>query len=414
MGMTSLCDLSYYSIRKQEKTRTFLVEETGKMCYHRKKNPQEEMRMNLNAFMPTKLVTGAGCVRASGKELAKLGKVCLIVTGKHSAKVNGALQDVTDTLAANGQTWVLYDEIGQNPRLTDCMAAAKLAAEAHADFVLGIGGGSALDAAKCIAVLAANPGLTQAQLYAFDWANAPLKIVAVGTTAGTGSEVTKVSVITTPEGRKKSFHHEAIFPTLALGDPSYTLSLPPMVTRATMVDVLAHCAESFFSRAANHISRVYAVEGIRLLLPVFRMMAERGFDNLDYATRETLYFASIYGGLAINVTGTCFPHTMGYLLTEAFGIPHGTACAVFQKDFYEYNKSVVPGLAAEYLERIGCSEAEYLSLIEKLTPPCHVTMEEACIAEAHSRWIHNGSIEKCQGVFDADMADEILRRKFGA
>jgi alcohol dehydrogenase class IV len=236
----------------------------------------------------------------------------------------------------------------------------------------------------------------------------------VGTTAGTGSEVTKVSVITTPEGRKKSFHHEAIFPALALGDPSYTLSLPPMVTRATMVDVLAHCAESFFSRAANHISRVYAVEGIRLLLPVFRMMAERGFDNLDYATRETLYFASIYGGLAINVTGTCFPHTMGYLLTEYFGIPHGTACAVFQKDFYEYNKSVVPGLAAEYLERIGCSEAEYLSLIEKLTPPCRITMEEACIAEAHSRWIHNGSIEKCQGVFDADMADEILRRKFGA
>ena len=153
-------------------------------------------------------------------------------------------------------------------------------------------------------------------------------------------------------------------------------------------------------------------EGIRLLLPVFRMMAENGCDNLDYDTREKLYCASIYGGLAINVTGTCFPHTMGYLLTETFRIPHGTACAVFQKDFYEYNKAVVPALAAEFLERIGCSEEEYFSLIGKLTPPCEITMREVFIAESHSRWINNGSLAKCQGVFSADMADDILRRKF--
>ena len=368
--------------------------------------------MTLNSFMPVKLVTGAGCVRSGAKELAKLGNTCLIVTGRNSAKACGALQDVTETLEGNGQSWVLFDEIGQNPRLTDCIAAAEKAIAAGADFVLGIGGGSALDAAKCIAVLAANPGMTQAQLYAFDWKNTPLKIVAVGTTAGTGSEVTKVSVITTPDGRKKSFHHEAIFPALSLGDPNYTMSVPPMVTRATAVDVLAHCAESFFSRSANHISRCYAVEGIRLLLPVFRMMAETGCDDLSYDTREKLYCASIYGGLAINVTGTCFPHTMGYLLTEAFGIPHGTACAVFQKEFYEYNKTVVPELAAEYLERIGCTEEEYFRLIEKLTPPCDITMEEALIADSHSRWVGNGSMAKCQGEFTPEMADEILRKKF--
>lgn len=370
--------------------------------------------MTLNSFMPVKLVTGAGCVRGSAKELAKLGKTCLIVTGKNSARACGAFQDVTDALTANGQSWVLFDGIGQNPRLTDCMAAAEQAVAAGAEFILGIGGGSALDAAKCIAVLAANPGMTQAQLYAFDWAREPLKIVTVGTTAGTGSEVTKVSVITTPDGRKKSFHHEAIFPVLSLGDPTYTMSLPPMVTRSTMVDVLAHCAESFFSRSANHISRCYAVEGIRLLLPVFRAMAEHGCESLDYDTRERLYCASIYGGLAINVTGTCFPHTMGYLLTESFGIPHGTACAVFQRDFYEYNKEVVPALAAEYLERIGCGEAEYLRLLEALTPPCEITMDEALIAASHSRWINNGSMAKCQGTFTADMADTILRRKFRA
>ena len=368
--------------------------------------------MTLNSFMPVRLVTGAGCVRSSAGALAKLGKTCLIVTGKTSAKICGALRDVTDTLESNGQSWLLFDGIGQNPKLTDCMAAADLAIDGGADFVLGIGGGSALDAAKCIAVLAANPGMTQEKLYAFDWANAPLKTVAVGTTAGTGSEVTKVSVITTPDGRKKSFHHESIFPTLSLGDPTYTMSLPPMVTRATAVDVLAHCAESFFSRSANHISRCYAVEGIRLLLEVFPGMAENGAEDLSYETREKLYCASIYGGLAINVTGTCFPHTMGYLLTEAFGIPHGTACAVFQKDFYEYNKEVVPQLAEEYLQRIGCSEEEYFRLLEKITPPCDITMDEDLIAASHNRWVNNGSMAKCQGEFSPHMADDVLRRKF--
>ena len=112
------------------------------------------------------------------------------------------------------------------------------------------------------------------------------------------------------------------------------------------------------------------------------------------------------------MTGTCFPHTMGYLLTETFGIPHGTACAVFQKDFYEYNKAVVPVLAAEYLERIGCSEEEYFDLIGQLTPPCEIVMDEALIAGSHSRWINNGSLAKCQGEFTADMADDVLRRKF--
>ena len=369
--------------------------------------------MQLTSYMPVKLVTGKGCVHSASKELGKLGTKALIVTGKKAAKACGALQDVTEVLEENGQEWVLYDRIGQNPALTDCMEAAGMADADHADFVIGIGGGSALDAAKCIAVLAANPGMTQQQLYAFEWENRPLNMAAVGTTAGTGSEVTKVAVITTPEGRKKSFHHEAIFPRLSLGDPSYTMTLPPAVTASTMVDVFAHCTESFFSRAANYLSQSYAVEGIRLLLPVFRMLVEKGFGELNYEVRETLYCASIYGGLAINVTGTCFPHTVGYLLTEQFHIPHGTACAVFQEDFLAYNREVAPALMRDFEERIGCSEEEVICLLGELTPDCPVSLTEDQIAAAHDRWIGNGSIAKCQGIVTPERIDEILRRKFG-
>lgn len=368
--------------------------------------------MNISSYMPTKLITGKGCVAASAKAIASVGNRCLIVTGRHAAKSCGALDDVTAVLDVNGQSWALFDAIGQNPKLTDCMDAAKLAAEFRADFIIGIGGGSALDAAKCIAVLAANPGMTQQQLYAFDWPNAPLKNIAVGTTAGTGSEVTKVSVITTPDGRKRSFHHEAVFPCLSLGDPGYTVTLSELTTRSTAIDVLAHCTESFFSRNANHISQAYAIEGLKLLLPVFKVWSEQGFEGISYETREKLYCASIYGGLAINITGTAFPHTMGYLLTEKYSIPHGTACAVFQKAFLSYNEEIASDITKSFFDSLGCSCDVFCGLIDAVIPPCEVTMTKDDIAAAHPRWVGNGSMAKCLGCFTPEMADDVLSRLF--
>ncbi|MGN0204277.1 MAG: iron-containing alcohol dehydrogenase family protein [Coprococcus sp.] len=366
--------------------------------------------MNMNVYMPTRLVTGRGCVAAAGNELVKLGKKCLILTGRHSAKACGALDDMTAVLDNQGIAWKLCDIIGQNPRLTDCMEAAKLAAESGADFIIGIGGGSPLDAAKCTAVLAANPGMTQDELYSLKWPVKPLPVAAVGTTAGTGSEVTKVAVITIPDGRKKSLHHEDIYPVIAFGDPAYTLTLPEAFTRSTAIDALAHCVESYFSRYANELSRMYAVQGIRLLLTQFRKILQDGCRNLTYEDREVLYHASIYGGLAINITGTAMPHAVGYLLTEQHDIPHGAACAVFLPAFYFHNKKVVPELTAAFLQEIGCEEADYLQIIKAVLPEYHIDVPEEEIVREHHRWIDNTSIGKGWGTIDADQVDEILRR----
>ena len=369
--------------------------------------------MDLTSYMPVKLITGADCVRKSAELIKSMGKRAFIVTGKHAAKLCGALSDVTDTLDVNGQVWTLFDGVGQNPKLSDCMSASQRAIEFNADFVIGIGGGSAQDAAKCVAILARNPGMSQEQLFAYDWVNAPLPIMLVGTTAGTGSEVTKVSVLSTPDGRKKSLHHEAIFAALSFGDPRYTLSLPEMTTRSTAVDILAHCVESYFTRGANELSQLYAVRGIRLLLPVFRKIAASDHFSLDYSDRETLYYASIYGGLAINITSTSFPHTVGYLLTESFSVPHGTACAVLHEAFYRHNKAVVPELTERFLREISSGEEEYLSLLSSVTPPCDITISEDVLRQAHSRWINNSSINRCHGEMTAEMVDNMLRERFG-
>ena len=366
----------------------------------------------MNMYMPTRLITGKGCVKANADRIKALGEACLIVTGHSAAKKSGALDDLIEVLEANGQSYALYDGIGQNPKLSDCMEAALVAESLGADAVIGIGGGSPLDAAKCIAVLAANPGMTQEVLYSYSWANQPLPVAAIGTTAGTGSEVTKVAVITNLQGLKKSINDDRIFPVLSLGDPAYTNTLPELFTKSTAIDALAHCTESYFTRGANEISRCYSVRGIRLLISEFEKMLKNGFEAVTEEDRETLYNASIYGGLAIHVTGTCMPHAVGYFLSENHGIPHGTACAQFLPAFLAHNKAADPAYTAAFYEAIGMPEAEFITLIEKITPSYDIILTEEEIKELHPRWINNASILKIRGDLPAEAIDEILRSRF--
>lgn len=368
--------------------------------------------MNMNLYMPTRLFTGKGCLKRNGSEMAKLGKSCLILTGKRGAKACGALDDVTAVLDEHGICWEVFDEISQNPLLTECMKAAEVALEKRAEFLIGIGGGSPMDAAKCTAILTANPGMSQAELYSLKWKNEPLPVVAVGTTSGTGSEVTKVSVITNLQGRKKSVKADSMYPVVSFGDPSYTETLSDYFTRSTAIDALAHCMESYLSAQANEISRTYAVRGIRILLKEFETIISDGVEKLTFEDREALYHASIYGGLAIAITGTCMPHGMGYLLTEEAGLPHGIACAVFLPDFYAHVKKTTPELAEKFLKDIHSTEEEFLKLLKEMIPAYRVKMTEEMIEREHGRWEGNAALAKTESEITADQADEILRKLF--
>ncbi len=370
------------------------------------------MNTTMNMYMPTRLITGKGCVSANADKIKALGDAILIITGHSAAKKSGALDDLIAVLDANEQSYALYDGIGQNPKLSDCMEAALVAESLGADAVIGIGGGSPLDAAKCIAVLAANPGITQEVLYSYHWEHTPLPIGAIGTTAGTGSEVTKVAVITNLQGLKKSLNDDRLFPTLSLGDPSYTNTLPELFTKSTAIDALAHCVESYFTRGANEISRCYSVRGIHLLIKEFDKMLQDGFDSINEEDREALYNASIYGGLAIHVTGTCMPHAVGYFLTENHDIPHGTACAQFLPDFLLHNAKADPAYTEEFYKRLHIEEEKLLSLIGQITPQYEICVDEEEIKTLHSRWTDNASIKKIRGEMTADMVDDIIRKKY--
>ena len=368
--------------------------------------------MNMNFFVNTRLITGVDCVKNNAERLGSYGDRCLVVTGASSAKKCGALDDVIEALGSTGVQYEIYDKICQNPTIESCFEAGKLACEMNADFIIGIGGGSPLDASKAIAVVAANPDITEEKLYAMDWAEQPLPVVAVGTTAGTGSEVTSVAVITNSKGFKKSFRNDLSYPFLSLGDPKYTLSLSDSFTRSTAVDALAHCVESFFSRSANDISKIYAVAGVRKLLKVFEKIIAESTESLTIEDREELYNASVLGGLAIAITGTAFPHALGYFLTENYGIAHGTACAVFLNEFIDYNAEIKPELTKEFFDDIRIDAESFKTTVGKITPAVDVRLSDDDIEKLSVRWENNAALKRNWGNIDTAFVNSLLRKLF--
>ncbi|MBQ5592471.1 MAG: iron-containing alcohol dehydrogenase [Clostridia bacterium] len=368
--------------------------------------------MNMNFFVNTKVITGADCVKSNAEKLGSYGKKCLIVTGATSAKKCGALGDVASALESQGVQYEIYDKICQNPTVESCFEAGLLANSIGADFIVGIGGGSPLDASKAVAVIAANPGISEEKLYAMQWDNRPLPVVAVGTTAGTGSEVTSVAVITNSKGLKKSFRNDLTYPVLSFGDPKYTMSLSDSFTRSTAVDALAHCVESFFCRSANDISKVLAVAGVKKLLKAFDKIISQGTEALTLDDREQLYNASLLGGYAIAVTGTALPHALGYFLTENYGIAHGTACAVFLNEFIGYNSTVKPELTAEFFDEIRMDKERFKAVVSSVMPEIDVRLTDEYITELSPRWEGNAALKRNWGEIDTAFVNALLRKLF--
>ena len=364
----------------------------------------------MNFYMPVRLICGDKAVEKNAALFSGFGKRCLIVTGGSGAEKSGALADVTAALEAQGISYDHYAGIEQNPSVASCMEAGRMAAAFDADFVIGIGGGSSMDASKTVAIIAANPAVTEEKLFAFRFEKPPIPVVLVGTTAGTGSEVTKISVLTGSDGKKRSVKTDAMYAKLSFGDPRYTLSLSPHFTLSTGLDALAHCVESYFSKLADEISRSFSVRGIRILLERLPEIGEG--TTLTLAQRTDLYEASILGGMAINNAGTVFPHNVGYVLTEGYRIPHGLASACFMPDLMAHVKTAAPELSAAFYREIGMEEEVFVALVKALLPEIRVKMTPEQIRRELPRWEKNPQRINTVGNLTLDDIERILLRRF--
>ena len=277
--------------------------------------------------MPTLVYEEEECVRNHAVEFARMGRKALIVTGSRSAKENGSLADVHAALKSCGISSVLFDQVEENPSVETVMKAREIGVEQGVDFVVGIGGGSPMDAAKAIALMIANPGKDETFLDEKVREVKSLPVICVPTTCGTGSEVTGVAVMTRHQKKTKASMAHKVYPALSLVDSKYLESAPAEVIGNTAIDALAHLVESYINSNATDYSRMFVREG----LLTFRkckgaLLGERIITGADY---RNLMNASTFAGMAIAHTGTSLPHALSYQITYEMGMAHGKACGYF-------------------------------------------------------------------------------------
>ena len=319
-------------------------------------------------FMPTRVIVGENCVLENKDELIK-GKHALIVTGKTSGKKSGALDDVIKVLENEKIPYHVYDKIENNPEINHVAEGGKFAKEWGCDFIIAIGGGSPLDAAKAIAVYAANEPVEGSDFELYDifsgvYKNKPLPMVAVPTTAGTGSEVTPYSILTLhKEQTKRSFSSPHTFFKAAFIDGRYTVNLPLQVARNTAVDAMCHLIEGYTNKKSSPCTDYMALEGLRIIGKHLGSL-ESGSFTKEMCTE--LLWASTLGGMVISQTGTTIVHSMGYSLTYFKNIPHGMANGYL---LYEYLKHVPCDRVEDCISALGIGSLYNLkAYLEKILP----------------------------------------------
>lgn len=342
--------------------------------------------MDFDFFMPVKIYSGKGAVKKNADVFSNYGKVAGIVTGKHSAKMSGALDDVTEALEKNGIKCIIYDKITENPLIESCHEAGELFRKNGVEFIVGIGGGSPLDASKAIAIYTSNEALEPKDIYLRKYENPALPVLLIGTTAGTGSEVSAVSVLTSGDtGRKKSISGADCYAKAVFADSSYTCSMSYNVTVSTALDAFAHAVEGYFSAKYSDITALFVQKAIAMLWESLKKL-DREKTPPNEEEREKLYYGSLYAGMVLNHCGTLFPHPLGYVLTESYKIPHGKACAAFMGDLIAVGHLYAKE-KTEHLEKILASSTdEVCSTVERLTDLPDIKMTKEEILTFCSRW----------------------------
>lgn len=325
-------------------------------------------------YLPTKIVFKIEAVKLAALQIQSFGKKPLIVTGASSAIASGAQQDVTALFA----DYQIYAEIKENPELDSIMRGAEVFTQSGCDFIIGIGGGSPLDAAKAISVAAANQ-LNLDQLYSTELFQKAYPIVAIPTTSGTGSEVTQFSVLNdNRSGKKAGWGHPLAFPRLAIVDPRYTLSLSAEVTKNTAIDALSHLLEGLYSANREPLCFPMIHKGMSLII---KNLPRTLKDPSNLEARCALSQASIYGGMTISQGSTSLQHSIGYPLTTVFKVPHGLANGIVMKQIMKLYKPAVHGLLEEAFGSFHFSIEDFFAWLDDLNLNADVQITEEFITQ---------------------------------
>lgn len=278
--------------------------------------------------IPNHTVVGTNVLGEAAPLLKKMGNKAFIVTGKHVA-VSDMMKQLTALLDENGIDCVIFDGITGEPTDTMIEKGVEMLKSSGCDFIIGIGGGSSLDSAKAIAAMTVNEG-SIADYNGKEITGEILPLAAIPTTAGTGSEATKFTVITDSEkGIKMLLKGDVLVPKLAIVDSSFTVGAPKSVTSATGLDALTHAVEAYTSRKAFSMTDTLAVSAVKRIMK-YLPIAYREPDNS--LAREQMSIAALEAGICINNSSVTIVHGMSRPIGALFHVPHGMSNAMLLKE----------------------------------------------------------------------------------
>lgn len=333
--------------------------------------------------MPTRWFFGAGALNELGRQPLP-GRTALLVTSSgRSAKDSGSLYRVMELLAHSGAEFRLFDQVESNPSKDTVMAGARFARRNGCDFVVALGGGSVMDAAKAIAAMSTNDGdlwdyVSGGSGKGLPLAHEPLPVIAITTTAGTGSEVDQWGVVSNTEAREKIGFggYDSLFPVLSIVDPELMATVPPDYTAYQGFDALFHSVEVYISRFANPFSDMVALTSVE---NVAKNLAAAVRCGSDMAARGKVAFANTLSGYSM-VTGCCTSeHAMEHAMSAFHReLPHGAGLIMISRAYYQHfvdlhvcDERFVR--LAQAMGMAGASRAQdFITALERLQADCGV------------------------------------------
>lgn len=300
---------------------------------------------------PGDVLSGRGSLERIGELASKYRPESVVLLVDGNVRKNGGADRLAGLLSASCAKLRVVSDIPVEPETGQVKELFARVGELQADLIVAMGGGSVLDSAKMISVLLRNPAYLENLLDAGLIEKRGVPLIAVPTSAGTGSEATPNSIVVVPEQKLKvGVVHPFFIPDSVILDPETTLSLPAHVTAATGLDAFCHAIECFISKKSNPFSDLYALEAIRL---VARSLFNAYNDGADIGAREDLLLAAFYGGMCIASSSTVAVHALSYPLGGRYRIPHGLSNAILLPWVMEFNRDAVVGKFAEVAGAMG-------------------------------------------------------------
>jgi len=334
-------------------------------------------------YDPTRVLFGAGQLNNLHEQAMPGKKALLVISGGKSVRENGVLDRTLAELTRASVQSVIFDQVQSNPLKSTVMAGAKAAQDNGCDSVVALGGGSVMDAAKIMAMMATNPGdlwdyVSGGTGKGQPLVNAPLPVICITTTAGTGSEVDQWGVVNNEDTKEKigCGGYDSLFPVLAIVDPELMTTVPPQFTAYQGFDALFHSTEVYISKQANLMSDMVALTAIE---NVGRYLARAVADGNDMEAREHMAFANTMSGYSM-VTGCCTSeHSLEHAMSAYHpNLPHGAGLIMISIAYYQHfvNKGCCPDRFIRMAQVMGKTNAhkaqDFITALEELQKACDV------------------------------------------